>query len=301
MVSIGKLFKRWRRGDDGGRDAEKILDMAGRTKPLISPDTDAQWLRLERALNTTVPGRIRPVPRPVPRFAFALAVVVIVGIGLYVFRVSPPGEERFSTTRGARMHILLPDSSAVVLNHTSEISFNRATFMHSRRVRISGEAFFDVRTGNSPFIVSTDIATVRVVGTEFNVRVRDDAYEVGVTEGTVRVTASRMSVDSTVIVARGHIVGGKRNAFPGIPQSIDFPEYPGWTSGRLVAHRMTVESICREIQDLFDVKTRIDDPALRFVTVTGLFRGSDAREMVSTLSMLTGRQYRYADGTYILY
>jgi ferric-dicitrate binding protein FerR (iron transport regulator) len=80
----------------------------------------------------------------------------------------------------------LPDGSVVYLNRNSSIEYDGD--FDPRRVRASGELFFSVAEGESPFIVSTELGEIKVVGTEFGVKSDHEEIEVEVEEGTVELS-----------------------------------------------------------------------------------------------------------------
>ena len=83
----------------------------------------------------------------------------------------------------------LPDGSIAYLNNDSSIEFDRN--FDQRIVKQDGEVFFDVRKGESPFIVKTGLGEIRVLGTKFNVRSDKDELEVEVQEGTVELKINK--------------------------------------------------------------------------------------------------------------
>jgi ferric-dicitrate binding protein FerR (iron transport regulator) len=84
-------------------------------------------------------------------------------------------------------NIELPDASTVSLNALSTITFNRRDWSKHREVKLNGEAFFKVAKG-STFEVKTKDGTVTVLGTQFNIKQRDNYFEVICYEGKVGVT-----------------------------------------------------------------------------------------------------------------
>ena len=286
-------------GGDSDRLRQAINDSLGAVSE-AAPDTSAQWMRLDRAIAANESMAIRPVRRVLPRVAFAAALMIAVVAGLYMFRVHPSFEQ-FQTGRGEQLHVLLPDSSEVTLSHTTALKFDRADFLHSRSISLSGEAYFKVRKTGTPFVVSTDIATIAVVGTEFNLRVRKDAYEVGVTEGMVSVSAVGAEIQTPILLHKGQLLAGIRGASPGLPQPLEVIGFPGWKHGKLFVERMTVAAVSQEIQDRFNVRIEVRESQLLSGTLSGVIVGNDANSMITTLSRLLGRSYRIADSTYILY
>lgn len=81
----------------------------------------------------------------------------------------------------------LPDGSYVLLNSYSSVSYS--SDFEDRIINLSGEAFFDVQAGDSPFVVKTELGDVKVLGTGFNVKSNEDELQVEVDEGTVEVAS----------------------------------------------------------------------------------------------------------------
>ena len=78
---------------------------------------------------------------------------------------------KITVPRGAGLYrILLSDGSVIWLNSDSRLEYPEKFALEERRVRISGEAFFDVaRDTMRPFVVETALQSVSVLGTKFNV------------------------------------------------------------------------------------------------------------------------------------
>ena len=90
----------------------------------------------------------------------------------------------------APFSVQLADGSTVVLQPHSEIFFDKAFDSDLREVRLSGEAFFNVRRDeNRPFRVYSEEVVTQVLGTSFTVK----AYQ-GDKEVTVAVKSGKVSV-----------------------------------------------------------------------------------------------------------
>ncbi|MFD2887467.1 FecR family protein [Chitinophaga cymbidii] len=97
-----------------------------------------------------------------------------------------------SNPRGSKVvQIMLADGTAVWLNAGSAVTYPTAFTGKERRVRITGEAYFEVKPDKKrPFIVSyNEYTAVHVLGTRFNVNGYEDEPDVRVTllEGSVLV------------------------------------------------------------------------------------------------------------------
>ncbi|WP_418604282.1 FecR family protein [Hwangdonia sp.] len=119
--------------------------------------------------------------KPLMRVAAILAVC----FGLYYYTTTL--DTTITTEFAQKTTIELPDASNVSLNAKSLLAFNKKDWKHEREVELHGEAFFKVAKG-SKFHVITKSGTVTVYGTQFNVKQRDNYFEVICYEGLVGVT-----------------------------------------------------------------------------------------------------------------
>lgn len=121
--------------------------------------------------------------QPAMKIAAAILLLFVVGYALFnQFTTS-----QIETHLADKSEFYLPDSSRVSLNAASNIAYQSRNWQEERSLKLEGEAFFEVAKG-SKFDVNTDIGKVTVLGTEFNVVVRESYFEVVCFEGLVQVT-----------------------------------------------------------------------------------------------------------------
>jgi transmembrane sensor len=288
-----RLFKR--SGEPPALPIERALDRERRRLQSFNPETDLHWKTLAAHLERSSAPERRPSRRWILRPAFGLSILALLILGFFLTR--PQSEWVYQTGRGEESSVLLSDSSSVKLNHTSELRVERFQKGGDREVRLKGEAFFRVRPDGTPFIVSTNGGTVSVLGTEFNVKDREGNLEVAVLKGRVRVTSGGESQ----ILRAGEMTTCLSGRVPDSPTAIPFPDYPGWLHGKLQFSRTSLASACREIEERFDVRIRIQDPESRTVTFTGAVDGGSAEAALTTLAKLTGISVRHEKDGFTLY
>ena len=119
------------------------------------------------------------------RAALRIAAVVVICFSVYY---SLTLDTTFTTLAANKeSNIELPDASTVSLNAQSSVTFNKHNWSKKRKVELEGEAFFKVAKG-SKFEVQTKAGKVTVLGTQFNIKQRDNYFEVICYEGKVGVT-----------------------------------------------------------------------------------------------------------------
>lgn len=132
--------------------------------------------------------------------AVAALVVGVVGASLYLQNVRG---DVYTTARGEQRRVVLEDGSVVDMNTDTALSVRMAD--DGRHVElVKGEALFTVaKDPGRPFLVDGDIASVRALGTQFNVYRQVDQVLVTVLEGRVAVEGEtpRRGLDGDVEVA----------------------------------------------------------------------------------------------------
>ncbi|WP_298510567.1 FecR family protein [uncultured Kordia sp.] len=114
-----------------------------------------------------------------------MAGVFVVLFGLYTLFFNN-SLITITTVASEKTTILLPDTSEIVLNAESSIKYDKENWNNQRMVQLNGEAFFKVAKGET-FDVIAQKDTIRVVGTQFNVKKRTNYFEVTCYEGAVKV------------------------------------------------------------------------------------------------------------------
>ncbi|WP_372937410.1 FecR family protein [Seonamhaeicola sp.] len=148
--------------------------------------------------------------KPLMRVAAILAIC----FGLYYYTTTI--DTTITTDMAQKTTVNLPDATSVSLNAKSVLIFNKNSWKNNREVELQGEAFFKVAKGSS-FNVITETGTVTVYGTQFNVKQRDNYFEVICYEGLVGVTFNSLETklnpgDSFLIIDGKTIAKEKENS-----------------------------------------------------------------------------------------
>lgn len=96
--------------------------------------------------------------------------------------------QEIQSPAGLRSHVVLPDGTDLWLNADSKIRYGIPFTRQNREVELTGEAFLKVvKNENAPFIVNAGTASVKVLGTQFNIKAYpdDELLEVALTEGSI--------------------------------------------------------------------------------------------------------------------
>jgi transmembrane sensor len=175
----------------------------------------------------------------------------------------------YATPIGRQAIITLDDSTRVVLSPNTIIRLVHLN-QRSRIVRLErGAAHFTVvHASGAPFLVQSDIASARVLGTEFLVS-RDPAraqVHVAVERGKVLVSLARMS-DTGVTLTAGQVsdVTDSSNHVSAIGDVAPSAE---WTPGHLWFRHTAVATILQTLSRWYGYQFRYSDSTLAQRNVT---------------------------------
>jgi transmembrane sensor len=232
------------------------------------------------------------------RFArLAAAAMVLVTIGATLTYVMT--RNVYTTAVGEHRSILLSDGSTIDLNGRSSVRvrMNRGTRAVDLR---EGEALFRVAADKArPFVVSTQDARVRAVGTEFSVNRRVREVLVTVVEGTVAVSAPTIvrptraesgsaalsPTANEILVGAGQQLALSRGASVGPPQprAVDVNDAIAWTRRRLVFDSTPIEDVVAEFNRHSTRELVIQGSGLQDFHISGAFSSTDVEPLLRFL------------------
>ena len=204
-----------------------------------------------------------------------IASVLVIGLTVYftMFMNNSLVEER--TLLAEKETINLPDLSKVSLNADSEITYDKDTWFEKRSLNLKGEAYFKVAKGKT-FDVVTENGTVTVVGTEFNVKVRDNYFEVKCYEGIVKVTSD--TITRQLLAGDTYRVLNKTFSQDKIKDT-----EPQWINNRSLFKRVPLIEVVEELERQYNIKI-----SFKNTDNTRLFSGTFAHNnLENALSAIT--------------
>jgi hypothetical protein len=168
------------------------------------------------------------------------------------------GYNTLSLPKGSKpFRLVLADGTLVWLNAASSITYPTAFIGDTRKVAITGEAYFEVAKNTSmPFHVSHSGVLVKVTGTHFNVNTYEDEKDVKVTllEGAVDVLADGKSKRLRP-GQQARVAGGSMKML----DAVDINEVMAWKNGQFYFAGTNIKSIMRQIEKYYDVEVEYKD------------------------------------------
>jgi len=173
-------------------DLSQVLHKQSELDFEVSSSEDL-WNQLSAKLES--PKVVSP-KNSISRFVFLGALLLLIaGLAYYFFVIDKNKDIQIDAPIGKETKHLIADNTEIILSPGSSIRYNNDIWSEQRNVYLSGHAYFDVTKGVT-FIVSTDMANVEVLGTQFEVWENGEDMKVSCFEGKVKV--SKVNVERII-------------------------------------------------------------------------------------------------------
>lgn len=182
--------------DESPENEQYLSDLAwlweraasGLTPAPRAVDTDAALQKVQNKLHGT--GKVVPMSHYRALWLRAAAVLLVAIAAVYWWQTANAPEPVRLAAAETILTDTLTDGSVITLQQHSALTLHTKFNRRERRLRLEGEAYFEVAPDSTrPFVVEVQDVQIQVVGTAFTVDNFSDADKVvvTVTEGKVRV------------------------------------------------------------------------------------------------------------------
>lgn len=175
---------------------------------------------------------------------------------------------------GGEYTLTLSDGTVVYLNAGSSLKYPVRFNGNTRRVEVSGEAYFEVAPDSlCPFVVSAASVEVRVLGTGFDVMAYPEEEKVQVTlvHGKVGV---EVNSGETILRPSQQLEYNRINNRLEIKE-VDVRNFVAWKEGMLIFDAMPLEELARKLSRWYNVDFSFSSEKFKQLRFSGTFRKYD--------------------------
>ena len=158
------------------------------------------------------------------------------------------------------MSVTLSDGTTVWLNSGAKLEYPSIFSRKTRRVKISGEAMFEVEHDASrPFIVETFACDAEVLGTKFTILAdaRTADFSAALLEGRLKISNRLVGGESFILSPNDQIdlVDGHLKL-----NRITDPDDFRWVDGLMNLNTLSFGEVIRKFENYYGVRITIDNP-----------------------------------------
>ena len=214
------------------------------------------------------------------------AIVNKSGDGLVTYRANDHREDKgiafntLVTPKGGQYTLLLSDGTRVMLNAASSITFPVVFAGSERRVKLIGEAYFEVAHNKSkPFHVESKGQDVEVIGTHFNVNSYSDepATQTTLLEGSVKI-------NNTIVLKPGQQASLMATGVS--VKNVNTDEISAWKNGLFEFSNASIESVMRQLSRWYDVEIIYEGQVPKTVINGEVYRNMNGDKVLEVLKSL---------------
>lgn len=230
------------------------------------------------------------------------SLLFLVVFTLYQISTREPSSLTYAeaaTSYGERKQLELTDSTKVLLNSRTHLVYPHTFGKKERRIRLSGEAFFDVSKDKTPFIVETSRFDIQVLGTAFNVKAYEDdeRVSVAVDRGHVRIS---MREASFVLNRNEKVTINVRTGE--IAKEANLNRSPfAWMKGGLYFDRTPIRDVASELERIYGCRIVFNENETFHNLISGEHDNQSLDAVLQSIEQTSGIKHTKKADTIILY
>lgn len=275
-----KAVERWQAGLDATTEMTALQGSDSAKHAAEAWDELVMFIEPEKpAGNPTEPSIVKPQVKHYRLwFQLAACLLLITGIALFF---KPAKQDKtaeialqyksIKMPKGKKGKLVLLDGTIVELNSESEIRYPIQFAHNSRKIYLSGEAYFTVAKDKSkPFIIYTTSTMTQVLGTAFNLKAyHHEPVTLNVAEGSVRF-GSKTSATHTAIYTAG-MQGIFSTNKQLVKANADYNDAINWKNNKLVFKGQPLSEIIPVLERWYGVTIKLHNKTLSSYGFTGTF------------------------------
>ncbi|MCK4406317.1 MAG: FecR family protein [Bacteroidales bacterium] len=272
-----QIFDKWISSNNENKayfnDLKKIWNQSGSLSEYDLIDVNAAKEKVKRKIKIQSNNKF-PISRKLLKVA--AVIVFVIGISWLTYLLfQKEGSEYFQyiesvTKNGEKAKVVLSNGTKIWINSGSSLKYPDVFTGKNPEVFLEGEAFFDVsHNRNKPFIVTTSLIQVEVLGTEFNISSYpdDETIETTLVTGTVKITSknakSKLGKENYILKPNEKATFSKNNNTIVVDEVIT-KYYTSWKDGRLYFNNETFEKIAKRLERWYDLEIKLTGSELKY-------------------------------------
>ncbi|ETN94045.1 FecR family protein [Zhouia amylolytica] len=260
---------------------------------------------------STDPGTSSPKRKPFTKNVYKYAIVLLAIITSsvvywnYKSDILPiknsNAKIQIIAEKGEKKEFYLSDSTKVILNSNSSLTYQKHFEGSKRKVILEGEAFFDVTENKEkPFIVyTTSGMKIKVLGTSFNIKsYREDQYiETTLVEGKVKIIED--STFKTVELNPSQKATYIKTKDQIIIEDVDPHHYTSWRKGKLIYNETPMDQVLKDLERTYDVVFKVQSSKILEHKYNGIFDNLSLNQILELFELSSPITFKINDKTEI--
>lgn len=273
-------------------ESEQVMEKTELLLNLKKYDTDKAWNKISPELHQK---KVYTLNRSNWLYAVAAVCLILIVTSVALQRFIHSEKVTFAEvittdTEISDKEVILPDGTTVILNHGSKLVYPEKFTKETREIDLTGEAFFDVKPNpEKPFIINTGKASVKVLGTSFNVFAYNNSPTVEVVVRTGKVELSennkKDNADKKILLTPGQ--KGTFNKTTGnlLKENSFNPNELSWFTHEIKFEYTSLEGVLKTIKRVYNINFDVDEDVNMSNQLNASFNKQDIDHILNVVSM----------------
>ncbi len=219
----------------------------------------------------------------------AATLLILLATSLFFFLRDPGPSYLQATAENETKLILLEDESQVHLKAGAGLSYPSPFGSRERRLKLTGNAYFEVASNQSrPFVVQLNDTEIRVLATAFYVEqdLSDYPLAVSVTSGKVSIRSLADKFEETTLEGGQRMrLSGEKNEI--ITSEIEDMNFLAWKTGTMSFEDAPLRDVFNALGQNYSISVEAPDEVLE-LRLTARFIEEDYQDIMSSIALVFG-------------
>ena len=272
---------------------EKAWELGEGEEPELNIDLDADFALLEERILADEEAEkteaiVRPIGRKTPYWQIAAAIAALLVFAFLTRNYLTSSEQwnTLATVANASLEQQLADGSRVWLNENSQLEYPSEFAGGERRIRLNGEAFFEVtKDASKPFIIETGSGEVKVLGTSFSVRdhAKETTLEVAVVTGKVQLKGKTSEKVIVMTAGQSGLLDKQKKV---LTKQLQSNNAAAWHTRELAFNEIPMREAIQDLEAFYDIQIKVENEALLNCPFTSTFKNQTIEAVMETLDTI---------------
>lgn len=272
-------------------DSKKLIDdseeVLNRVNNFYKFNTNKAWTKVDSQISES--KNTIQLPKSLLKYA-AIFILLIASTVIISQVISPFNTNHFQTAQTdiSKPQLTLPDGTIVTLNHGSKLTYPKKFKGETRIVNLQGEAFFDVTPNKEkPFIIQTKNASVKVLGTSFNVYAykNENTVEVTVETGKVELINGDSNKPEKVVLLPGDKGALDKSTGELHKFLAQKTNSLSWITHDIIFDVTKLSEVISTLEHVYSLNIELDDAVDKNLIITSAFKQQDPDYILDVVAL----------------
>ena len=316
-IKLGRLLGKYISGTESSQESGEIIDWL---KESSEHEEILEKLRDEKDIADSIEEfdhfnkdlawkryleniKARALRKRLFQWKVAAVFFLLIGLGsllayfIDVDKSSLLSKEGYTTVvagNGQHSKIVLPDSSVVWINSGSTLSYNNNFAVNTRKVKLTGQAYFKVTHNTKiPLVVSVDGLKINVLGTSFDVSAypQDQNVSVVLESGSVEMTHSRIKS------FKYRLKPGEKAVFNNeskelLVAKVNTYKFTSWKDGVLIFKDDPMYEVFEKLERWYNIKIEVQDESIKQKVFNATIVNESMKEIFDLIQFTCAVNYK---------